>query len=117
MVYNIVLFCQIRTYSSIRVKDSGHIGLTNFESIYTIISLSNSISYFNNSDIELTYNVLVAIQELSLGLVFIFIGFLFKIAAVSLYNWSSTMYFRKTLLWIKLSNFRNTLKFMISNLI
>jgi len=117
MIYNIVLFCQIRTYSSIRVEDSRHTGLTNFKSIYTIISISNSISCFNNSGIELTYNVLVAIQELSLGLVFIFIGFLFKIAAVPLHNWSSTMCFRKTLLWIKLSNSRNTLKFRIPNLI
>jgi len=73
-------------------------GLTNFKSIYTIISTSNSISCFNNLGIELTYNALVAIQGLSLGLVFIFIGFLFKIAAVPLHNWSPVICFRKTLL-------------------
>ena len=43
-------------------------GLTNFESIYTIISTSNSISCFNNSGIKLTYNALVAIQGLILQL-------------------------------------------------
>ena len=36
-------------------------GLTNFESIYTIISTFNSISCFNNSGIELTYNASAAI--------------------------------------------------------
>jgi len=36
-------------------------GLTNFESIYTIIFTSNSISCFNNSGIELTYNASAAI--------------------------------------------------------
>jgi len=86
MVYNIVLFCHIRTYSSIRVEDSKYTGLTNFELIYIIVSISNSISCFNNSGIELTYNTLVAIQGLNLNLVFIFIGFLFKIIAASLYN-------------------------------
>jgi len=92
-------------------------GLTNFESIYTIISTSNSISCFNNSDIELTYNTSAVIQGLSLGLVFIFIGFLFKIAAAPLHNWSPAMCFRKTLLWVKLSNSRDILKFRIPNLI
>ena len=92
-------------------------GLTNFESIYTIISTSNSISCFNNSGIELTYNASAAIQGLSLGLVFIFIGFLFKIAAAPLHNWSPAMCFRKTLLWVKLSNSGDTLKFRIPNLI
>ena len=52
-------------------------GLTNFESIYTIIS-SSSINYI--------------IQGLSLGLLFIIIGFLFKIAAAPLHNWAPDVY-------------------------
>ena len=67
-------------------------GLTNFESIYSIISTYNSISCFNNYGIELTDNASAAIQGLTLGLVLIFIGFLFKIAAAPLHNWSPDVY-------------------------
>jgi NADH-ubiquinone oxidoreductase chain 2 len=54
-------------------------GVTNFESLY----LLNSIS-----DIDQQY----VIQGLSLGLIIIFIGFLFKIAAAPLHNWSPDVY-------------------------
>nr|YP_009504970.1 NADH dehydrogenase subunit 2 [Lyophyllum decastes]AWW14089.1 NADH dehydrogenase subunit 2 [Lyophyllum decastes] len=52
-------------------------GLTNFESIYSLISVSE----VNN-----------IIQGLSLGLILIIIGFLFKIAAAPLHNWSPDVY-------------------------
>jgi|ERR1700675_63556 len=52
-------------------------GLTNFESIYSLISVSDS------------YNI---IQGLNLGLILIFIGFLFKIAAAPLHNWAPDVY-------------------------
>nr|UIX25577.1 NADH dehydrogenase subunit 2 [Tricholoma matsutake]UIX25605.1 NADH dehydrogenase subunit 2 [Tricholoma matsutake] len=52
-------------------------GLTNFESIYSIISVS-----------EINY----VIQGLSLGLIIIIVGFLFKIAAAPLHNWSPDVY-------------------------
>lgn len=52
-------------------------GLTNFESIYSIISSS-------------TNNYIV--QGLNLGLLFIIIGFLFKIAAAPLHNWAPDVY-------------------------
>nr|YP_009704473.1 NADH dehydrogenase subunit 2 [Volvariella volvacea]AYD91362.1 NADH dehydrogenase subunit 2 [Volvariella volvacea]AYD91393.1 NADH dehydrogenase subunit 2 [Volvariella volvacea]AYD91445.1 NADH dehydrogenase subunit 2 [Volvariella volvacea] len=52
-------------------------GLTNFESIYSLISVS-----------EVNY----IIQGLSLGLVIIIVGFLFKIAAAPLHNWSPDVY-------------------------
>ena len=48
-------------------------GLTNFESIYSLVS----VSYNNN-----------IIQGLSLGFIIIIVGFLFKIAAAPLHNWS-----------------------------
>lgn len=52
-------------------------GLTNFESIYNLISVSdvNSIN-----------------QGLSLGLILIIVGFLFKIAAAPLHNWAPDVY-------------------------
>jgi NADH-ubiquinone oxidoreductase chain 2 len=50
-------------------------GLTNFESIY----LLNSISGIDQPTV---------LQGLSLGLIIIFVGFLFKIAAAPLHNWS-----------------------------
>ena len=75
-------------------------GLTNLESIYSLISTSNSITQLNlaattatasvGSSISLTSNL--AIQGLSLGLILIFIGFLFKIAAAPLHNWSPDVY-------------------------
>jgi NADH-ubiquinone oxidoreductase chain 2 len=54
-------------------------GVTNFESLY----LLNSIS-----DIDQQY----VIQGLSLGLIIIFVGFLFKISAAPLHNWSPDVY-------------------------
>lgn len=48
-------------------------GLTNFESIYSLISLSE------------TNNI---IQGFNLGFIFIIVGLLFKIAAAPLHNWS-----------------------------
>nr|YP_010160565.1 NADH dehydrogenase subunit 2 [Gymnopilus junonius]QRH17751.1 NADH dehydrogenase subunit 2 [Gymnopilus junonius] len=54
-------------------------GITNFESLYLI----NSISDINQQYI---------IQGLSLGLILIFVGFLFKMAAAPLHNWSPDVY-------------------------
>nr|YP_009710808.1 NADH dehydrogenase subunit 2 [Macrolepiota fuliginosa]QFZ98757.1 NADH dehydrogenase subunit 2 [Macrolepiota fuliginosa] len=70
-------------------------GLTNFESIYSIISTSNSLIYcpgqdLLNNSVSLSYSF--AVQGLSLGLILIFIGFLFKIAAAPLHNWSPDVY-------------------------
>jgi NADH-ubiquinone oxidoreductase chain 2 len=50
-------------------------GLTNFESIYSLISVF-SISYLPSN----------LISGISLGIIFIFIGFLFKIAAAPLHS-------------------------------
>jgi NADH-ubiquinone oxidoreductase chain 2 len=51
-------------------------GLTNFDAIYSLISVSD-----NN-----------IIQGISLGLIFIIVGFLFKIAAAPLHNWAPDVY-------------------------
>src|SRR5207302_6392614 len=52
-------------------------GLTNFESIYSLVSASD-------------YNSIV--QGLYLGIIIIIIGFLFKISAAPLHNWSPDVY-------------------------
>jgi NADH-ubiquinone oxidoreductase chain 2 len=52
-------------------------GLTNFESIYSLISASE----YNN-----------IIQGLYLGIIIIIIGFLFKVSAAPLHNWSPDVY-------------------------
>jgi NADH-ubiquinone oxidoreductase chain 2 len=52
-------------------------GLTNFESIYSLIAVSN------NNKIILGFN---------LGFIFIIVGFLFKIAAAPLHNWAPDVY-------------------------
>nr|UEV87018.1 NADH dehydrogenase subunit 2 [Grifola frondosa] len=52
-------------------------GLTNFESIYSLLSVSESNQI---------------IQGLSLGLIIAIVGFLFKIAAAPLHNWSPDVY-------------------------
>ena len=52
-------------------------GLTQFESIYNLISVSNSSNI---------------IQGLSLGFIIIIVGFLFKIAAAPLHNWAPDVY-------------------------
>lgn len=67
-------------------------GLTNFESIYSLLSI-----YYieiNNNFIDMIYPF--SSKELSvsifLGLIFIFIGFLIKISAAPFHNWSPDVY-------------------------
>ena len=52
-------------------------GITNFESLYTLMLVTS------NTNI---------IQGINIGLIFILIGFLFKIAAAPLHNWSPDVY-------------------------
>jgi len=59
-------------------------GLTNLESLYIL----NSMTEVGGADLNQQY----LIQGLSLGLILIFIGFLFKIAAAPLHNWSPDVY-------------------------
>ena len=76
-------------------------GLTNFESIY----LLNSISGIDQPTV---------LQGLSLGLIIIFVGFLFKIAAAPLHNWSPERGLGKSsIVGIKLPNSGNTLELTI----
>ena len=94
-----------RNASLVHLLGSGLIysytGVTNFESLY----LLNSIS-----DIDQQY----VIQGLSLGLIIIFVGFLFKIAAAPLHNWSPERGLGKSsIVGIKLSNSGNTLELTI----
>jgi NADH-ubiquinone oxidoreductase chain 2 len=77
-------------------------GLTNFESIYSLISVSE------------TNNI---IQGLNLGFIFIIVGLLFKIAAAPLHNWSPAWCSGNTLLWVKLSNSGDSLKLLIPSYI
>jgi len=56
-------------------------GLTNFEAIYSLTSVSQMTGDTNNF-----------IQGLSLGLILIVVGFLFKISAAPLHNWSPDVY-------------------------
>jgi NADH-ubiquinone oxidoreductase chain 2 len=67
-------------------------GLTNFESIYSLLSI-----YYietNNNIIEIIYPFFS--KEISgsifLGLIFIFVGFLIKVAAAPFHNWSPDVY-------------------------
>ena len=52
-------------------------GLTNFESIYSLISVSYTMKI---------------ISGVSLGIIFIFIGYLFKVAAAPMHSWSPDVY-------------------------
>jgi len=61
-------------------------GLTNFESIYSLISSSVPLGLL------LTNGSYPIINGVSLGIIFIFIGFLFKIAAAPLHSWSPDVY-------------------------
>ena len=67
-------------------------GLTNFESIYSFLSIY-SIEVNNN----LLGNIYPILSEeystsIFLGFIFIFVGFLFKIAAAPFHNWSPDVY-------------------------
>jgi NADH-ubiquinone oxidoreductase chain 2 len=56
-------------------------GLTNFENIYSLISVYSNVSSAGNVIIGLT-----------LGIILIIIGFLFKVSAAPLHNWSPDVY-------------------------
>ena len=60
-------------------------GLTNIESIYNLIN-----SFYFDGGTEL--NNLNIIQAFYLGLIFIFVGFFFKISAAPLHNWAPDVY-------------------------
>ena len=67
-------------------------GLTNFESIYSFLSIY-SIEVNNN----LLHNIYPILSEeystsILLGFIFIFVGFLFKVAAAPFHNWSPDVY-------------------------
>ena len=68
-------------------------GLTNFESIYSFLSIY-SIEINNNFFSENIYPFLLEEYSTSifLGFIFIFVGFLFKISAAPFHNWSPDVY-------------------------
>ena len=74
-------------------------GLSNLESIYSLLSVSNSSSLTINNlttssllswSQDLTFITLN--QGVTLGFILIFIGFLFKISAAPLHNWAPDVY-------------------------
>jgi NADH-ubiquinone oxidoreductase chain 2 len=67
-------------------------GLTNFESIYSFISIY-SIEV-NNNLLQNIYPIFIEEYTTSifLGFIFIFVGFLFKVAAAPFHNWSPDVY-------------------------
>ena len=64
-------------------------GVTNFESLYLINNASNTVAFQGSDN---WYNVANGGATHILGLIFIFVGFLFKIAAAPLHNWSPDVY-------------------------
>jgi NADH-ubiquinone oxidoreductase chain 2 len=66
-------------------------GLTNFESIYSLISVSGSNTPLNSLTDILSSSYKI-ISGVSLGIILIFIGFLFKIAAAPFHSWSPDVY-------------------------
>jgi NADH-ubiquinone oxidoreductase chain 2 len=67
-------------------------GLTNFESIYSFISIYSL--EINNNYVQLIYPFFSKefSESIFLGLIFIFVGFLFKISAAPFHNWSPDVY-------------------------
>jgi NADH-ubiquinone oxidoreductase chain 2 len=78
----------------------GYTGLTNFESIYSLMSVSeinNVISSNINSSLINSDILSLGGGGFFLGIIFIIVGFLFKIAAAPLHNWSPAKHFGKML--------------------
>jgi NADH-ubiquinone oxidoreductase chain 2 len=64
-------------------------GLTNLESIYSLLSVLQCFASINEGSF---LNSIDYSNGINLGLVFIFVGLLFKIAAAPLHNWSIDVY-------------------------
>jgi NADH-ubiquinone oxidoreductase chain 2 len=77
-------------------------GLTNFESLYSLISVSldlnnlinevNELYTFDGLDLYSVSQSQQIISGVSLGVILIFIGFLFKIGAAPFHSWSPDVY-------------------------
>ena len=67
-------------------------GLTNFESIYSFISIYSL--EINNNYVQFIYPFFSKefSESIFLGLIFIFVGFLFKVSAAPFHNWSPDVY-------------------------
>jgi NADH-ubiquinone oxidoreductase chain 2 len=72
-------------------------GLTNLESIYSLLSVSEITNIISNN-LNINSIITTGTGELGimggfyLGIIFIIVGFLFKIAAAPLHNWSPDVY-------------------------
>ena len=69
-------------------------GLTQLESIYTLISSISVPSMSLQSELPMVtaFNINYVLQGTFLGIILIFIGLLFKISAAPLHNWSPDVY-------------------------
>ena len=70
-------------------------GLTNFESIYSLLGVcSSSSSWLQIAGLQTNYHLPISLisQGLLIGFTLIFVGFLFKIAAAPLHNWAPDVY-------------------------
>jgi len=71
-------------------------GLTNLESIYSLVSVPTSFLNWNSADslssLALENNTAGPASGYLLGLILIVVGFLFKIAAAPLHNWAPDVY-------------------------
>jgi NADH-ubiquinone oxidoreductase chain 2 len=66
-------------------------GITNLESLYLLNSVNSFTSCTAITELNLL-NSINSLQGINLGIILIFIGFLFKIAAAPLHNWSPDVY-------------------------
>jgi hypothetical protein len=100
-------------------------GLTNFESIYMILSMyarhlfnfmtdSNGLIYFFVLFVYPLFSTEI-MGPMFLGIIFIFVGFLIKISAAPFHNWSPAKRSGKTQRWDKLPNSGDTLKLLVPN--
>ena len=68
-------------------------GLTNFESIYSLLGVCSSSSWLQLASTNYQLPIsLIYTQGLLIGFTLIFVGFLFKIAAAPLHNWAPDVY-------------------------
>ena len=88
-------------------------GITNIESVYDIVSVyfNKNITISHSSTIlDLVNNTNQIGVGVIFGLLLIFSGFLFKIAASPFHNWAPAWRFGSMPLWVELSNIGKPLK-------
>jgi len=92
-------------------------GITHLDGIYILYNLIDysliSLDIIKENTIKIQEMNLI--QAFNISFIILSVGYLFKVSSAPFHFWSPVKWFRKSLIWVILSNSRETLKFLVPN--